>query len=233
MKNCDYCEEEFEDEEQLHIHWMEEHADEITSHEKDKAKKAKRDKDERKRRAKEEQKNKIMAVAGTAGIVVLLVGIGYGAVSAGLLDGPDFEETTGHYHATFDLYIDGDRYQFDDPRYLERVQEIHLHDADNQIHSHRRGMTFQQFLNTIDLDYGEEYIETPDERHEGEVRLFHNHGDADGHEGWAEIDIRELEFTDQDKILLVLGEYSDEEIEDMQESVPPVTIDPAPGSSAA
>jgi protein-disulfide isomerase len=73
MVECDFCGEEFENEARMHVHWGEEHEDELNSHQKEKVKKA--------NRIKEEEKSEVMArrkrlagygLGGT--LAVLLVG---------------------------------------------------------------------------------------------------------------------------------------------------------------
>ncbi len=48
MNECDFCGAEFESEQELHLHWREEHGDELNSHQEDKVKKAERKKQEEK-----------------------------------------------------------------------------------------------------------------------------------------------------------------------------------------
>lgn len=50
---CDFCGEEFEDDQELHLHWGEEHGDELNSHQEEKVKKA-----ERKQKEKDEKRKK-------------------------------------------------------------------------------------------------------------------------------------------------------------------------------
>lgn len=71
MTDCSFCGEEFDDKTDLHIHWGEEHEDELNSHQKDKIKKAKRKKSEQKE--KKNAKRKKMAGMGLAGIGALAV----------------------------------------------------------------------------------------------------------------------------------------------------------------
>jgi protein-disulfide isomerase len=76
MEECEFCEEEFEGEEDLHIHWMEEHEEELNSHQKDKAKKAKRDRNEREKIRKEQRKKYLYQGIGAAvflGLAALIV----------------------------------------------------------------------------------------------------------------------------------------------------------------
>lgn len=71
MTECNFCDEEFNDEVDLHSHWGEEHEDELNSHQKEKVKKAERKKAERKE--KKNAKRKKMAGMGLAGVGALVV----------------------------------------------------------------------------------------------------------------------------------------------------------------
>ena len=66
MEECDFCGEEFEGGQDLHIHWMEEHEEELNSHQKEKAKKAKREREERKQIKKEQRKKYLFQGVGAA-----------------------------------------------------------------------------------------------------------------------------------------------------------------------
>ncbi len=75
MEECGFCGEEFEGEEALRVHWLEEHEDELNSHQKDNAKKAKRNREEREKVRKENRKKRMYQGVGAfvlVGIVVLL-----------------------------------------------------------------------------------------------------------------------------------------------------------------
>jgi len=48
MAECNFCDKEFENKVDLHVHWGQEHEDELNSHQKDKVKKAERKKNEKK-----------------------------------------------------------------------------------------------------------------------------------------------------------------------------------------
>lgn len=74
MVECDFCDEEFEGKEDLHIHWMEEHEDELNSHQEEKAKKAKREREERQKIRKEQRKKYIYYGVGGA-VLLAIVGV--------------------------------------------------------------------------------------------------------------------------------------------------------------
>jgi len=73
---CDFCEEDFEDEQNLHVHWMEEHEDELNSHQKDEAKKAKREKEEEKKQERQRKKSLLFQGTGVAVVLILLAVLG-------------------------------------------------------------------------------------------------------------------------------------------------------------
>ncbi|MFB6116143.1 MAG: DsbA family protein [Candidatus Nanosalina sp.] len=68
MVECDFCGEEFEDEQELHAHWSE-HEDELNSHQKDQMKKAKRKKEEKNKQRKKKRKKQV--IYGFAGVLAL------------------------------------------------------------------------------------------------------------------------------------------------------------------
>jgi protein-disulfide isomerase len=74
MVECDFCDEDFDSEEELHVHWMEEHEDDLNSHQKDKAKKAKREREERKKIRKQQRKKYLYQGVGAA-VVLLIAGV--------------------------------------------------------------------------------------------------------------------------------------------------------------
>ena len=72
MVECNFCGDEFGDKIDLHIHWGEEHEDELNSHQEEKVKKAKREKEEQKEKKNAERKQMAgMALAGVGALVVV------------------------------------------------------------------------------------------------------------------------------------------------------------------
>lgn len=74
MPDCEFCDEEFDSEVELHIHWGEEHEDELNSHQKDKVKKAKREKEKKEKEESERKKNLAFKVLA-GGVAVVLAAI--------------------------------------------------------------------------------------------------------------------------------------------------------------
>jgi len=86
MVECNFCDKEFDNKTDLHVHWGEKHEDELNSHQKDKVKKAERKKSEQK-----EQKNakrKKMAGMGLAGAGALVVIVLLGSQLVNMNSGP-------------------------------------------------------------------------------------------------------------------------------------------------
>lgn len=69
MTECKFCDKEFDSKEDMHLHWLEEHEDELNSHQKDKAKKAEKKRKERREAKKREKKRKLGY--GAAGIIAV------------------------------------------------------------------------------------------------------------------------------------------------------------------
>lgn len=77
MVKCNFCDKEFDNEAQLHVHWGEEHEDELNSHQKEKVKKAEKIKQEEKQQIMSRRKR--LAGYGLAGTLAILL-IGFVAV---------------------------------------------------------------------------------------------------------------------------------------------------------
>jgi len=72
MAECNFCDKEFENKVDLHVHWGQEHEDELNSHQKDKVKKAERKKNEKIEKKNAERKKKAgMVLAGVGALVVI------------------------------------------------------------------------------------------------------------------------------------------------------------------
>jgi protein-disulfide isomerase len=83
MVECEFCGEEFEGDEDLHIHWMEEHEDDMNSHQKDKAKKAKREREEREKVRKEQRKRYLYQGVGVAVLLAIVAVVGPQLIPSG------------------------------------------------------------------------------------------------------------------------------------------------------
>lgn len=82
MVECKYCDEEFESEEEMHIHWGEEHEDELNSHDKDKVKKAKREREEAKKTKKQKRRKLAGQALAIGGALIVAVVLGQQALNS-------------------------------------------------------------------------------------------------------------------------------------------------------
>lgn len=84
MTECNFCEEEFDSDRKLHLHWANEHREELNSHQEEKVKKAERKQEEEKQEKMAERKR--MAGYGLAGLAALAV-LGFVVSQIGLEGG--------------------------------------------------------------------------------------------------------------------------------------------------
>ncbi len=153
-------------------------------------------------------------------IIVAAVAIGKVLLESGA---PEIGVVGGiHYHADFALYINGERYNFSQEKYMSMENKslsnfAHFHDMKgNIIHKHASGITLGFFLETLgmkltdtclSLDNGISYCNEGDK----ELKMYVNgkHNDE-----FADYDIQ-----DEDKILLSYGDESEEGIKRQIDSV--------------
>ena len=222
MTECEFCEKEFDEKTELHIHWGEEHENELNSHQQEKVKKAQRkrekEKQQKKAKRKEYRNYAIMGVliigliAGGAAIAPKLSFLSGGSGSIGAAG-------SAHTHADFLVYVNGEPIDFSQPKYQVVSQKAHVEAGNgNVVHGHATGATFKYFMNSLEFDYNATYLKTPEQEYyetgEKEAQMFVNTaGD------WREIEPKAFEFETGDKILLTYGNYTEEEISEFQNSV--------------
>lgn len=220
MVECKFCEKKFDSSTEMHIHWGEEHEDELNSHQKEKVKKAEREREEKKK----DQKRTYERYAYTGIAVLAVLGLAAGAYmfmpdSAIGGTGSIGQAGSSHHHADFAVYVNGDRIDFSQRKYQVRDQRAHVEGGDGDVvHSHAQGATFEYFMNTVGIQYNATYMQASGEEYyenqTHEVRMFINR------EGeWKEVEPKPFLFTGGDRILLVYGDYTQAEIQSMQNSV--------------
>ena len=127
-----------------------------------------------------------------------------------------------HYHADFAMYLNGQRYNLSQEKYMSTENKslsnfAHLHDMDGKvIHKHASGITLGFFLETLGmkltdtcltLDDGTSYCNIGNKV----LKLYVN--------GKVNTDYAEYDLQDEDKILLSYGSESDQEIKKQLDSV--------------
>lgn len=82
-----------------------------------------------------------------------------------------------HYHANWAIYVDGQRLDLSDERYMEDIaacagddriapeQRVHMHEGvDDVVHVHHGGVTWGHFLTNLGWSAGDDWIELDDGR---------------------------------------------------------------------
>ncbi|MDY6771405.1 MAG: thioredoxin domain-containing protein [Candidatus Nanohaloarchaea archaeon] len=93
MVDCGFCNETFDTEQELHLHWGEQHSDELNSHQQDTYRKAKREQERQKESQQERQRAKMKKYAGYAVFAALFLGV-VGLVASQLQINTAPEQTT-------------------------------------------------------------------------------------------------------------------------------------------
>ncbi len=73
-----------------------------------------------------------------------------------------------HWHADFALYIRGERYDFNQPRFIsdeadELSGNVHIHNPRHHVvHVHREGTTWREFFDSLGFELTDQCLTTPD-----------------------------------------------------------------------
>lgn len=133
-----------------------------------------------------------------------------------------------HYHANFAVYINGEREMFEEFTYYEEVAactsdysdnpkgRTHMHDQVNDvIHVHDKRVTYGNFFQNIGWNIGSNYIATID-------KLYQNNGKNKVTyilNGERERDITNRIIGNMDRLLVVYGDASDEQLQEWFDGV--------------
>ena len=119
-----------------------------------------------------------------------------------------------HWHADFALYIDGERYDFDQERFFSTTEEelsenVHLHEPYLVVHVHREGTTWHEFFSSLGFELTDKCLTLPEgDRYctaGGERLSFILNG--------VKVDAVAFEdITNVDRLLISFGGESDEEL---------------------
>ncbi len=159
---CDYCDGSFESRKAEIDHVLDEHRDEITSHEKDELK---RERNQLSDEGNGRDSHEVMKTAGIAVLaVVLFAGIGYALVSTGVVNFNVEEPDPGspasmgpagstHAHGEMEVVINGEPVDLNQDQYTHQDNLAHIHAGEpGIIHKHATGATWGYFFDTINWD---------------------------------------------------------------------------------
>lgn len=127
-----------------------------------------------------------------------------------------------HHHADFALYINGERYDLAQEKYMSTENKslsnfAHFHDLNgNVIHKHASGITLGFFMETLGMKLNESCLVLDDGTsycNEGnkELKMY---VDGERNDAFAEYDI-----LDEDRILLSYGDEPEEELQKQMDLV--------------
>ncbi len=120
-----------------------------------------------------------------------------------------------HWHADFVLYIRGERYDFNQPRFIsdeedELSENVHMHgERENVVHVHREGTTWREFFDSLGFELTDACLTTPEGEQlcnsEAERLSFVLNG--------VKLDALAFQdITDIDRALISYGNESDEKL---------------------
>ena len=119
-----------------------------------------------------------------------------------------------HWHADFALYINGERYDFNQERFLSTTDEelsenVHLHEPFLVVHVHREGTTWREFFHSLGFELTDQCLTTPegDQYCTSETERLSFIVNGVRVDGLAFQDI-----TDIDRALISFGDESGEEL---------------------
>lgn len=157
---CEYCDASFSSRRDEINHMLDEHDDELTSHDRDELK---RERNKLQDDGNGRNHHELVKTAGIGVVAVLLfAGVGYALMSAGYIS---FSTDAGpggsglgapgstHEHASIRIVLDGERVNLAAPEYAHSDNIAHIHDGQQgTLHKHATGATYGYFLDTLDMD---------------------------------------------------------------------------------
>ncbi len=72
-----------------------------------------------------------------------------------------------HWHADFALYIRGERYDFNQERFISSTEDelsenVHIHESYLVVHVHREGTTWREFFDSLGFELTDQCLTTPE-----------------------------------------------------------------------
>lgn len=160
-------------------------------------------------------------------LLFLLVGVLLGAVIVLGIRYYNVTKNHVHYHATFAVFIDGERQEFSEPGFYEEVvscseagndptQRTHMHRPDNDVvHVHDNLVTWGDFFENIGFSISERHIKTNDKIYitndQSDVSFLLN--------GEPVRNPANIVIGDEDVLLVSYGGGSDKELQKQLETI--------------
>jgi hypothetical protein len=161
------------------------------------------------------RKNSLLAT-GILGAVFAVVGYSIFIFMTAGVDAPGAPDGAGllggeHEHASLLVKIFGDKFDFSVPNYQIKSSWIHFEESDGTtVHRHASGIKLGYLFDGLKIGIDSECFVFPDGRQfctneDYSLRYFINHQQID--------DIRDYVFEDGDRILILYGNESSEQVE--------------------
>ncbi len=160
---CGDCSETFSSRRELVQHRLDEHGDEMNSHERDELKRELNSLQAQQSGDSTDYRPAVMSVVA----LLAIAGIGYAVVASGFVSFSTSGGTStptgnvasvgpvgsAHQHAQFSVTVDGERIDFSQQRYQLQSDLIHFEGGDGTtIHKHATGVTIDYALQTLGMD---------------------------------------------------------------------------------
>jgi hypothetical protein len=166
--------------------------------------------------------------------VLFAAGVALGVLTILAIRFATYEPVHTHYHANFAVYLNGQRFEFKQPRYYESVaicssskgitipqQRAHMHDNINTVvHVHDGATTWGQFFENLGWYIGPDFIQTDDGtmyRADGSNKL---HVMIDGQDYTDLGAITNTIIKDDAKLLVSFGAIDDPTLQQEYKSIP-------------
>ena len=164
-----------------------------------------------------EKRKHTLITIGVLAVIAVIVGYAAYLFSTGVADtAPDVPENAGalgseHSHAGILVKIFGDTFDFSAPAYQIKSSWIHFEGRDGTtLHKHATGVKLGYLFDTLNIGLDDQCYVFPDGKsfctnEDYTLKFFIN--------GEQVSDIRDYEVVDEDRILIVFGDETTEEIE--------------------
>lgn len=145
------------------------------------------------------------------GLIILVGVVAAYVIMSSLSSGPRMGSVgSTHEHVDFKIYIEGEQIDFSQPKYQLAAQYVHVENGvGGVIHKHATGVTFRDFLKTVNMDMDGKCFKSDDNKQYcgegGKTLKFYLNGKlSDKFETY--------ELNDLDKVLISYGNETSEQI---------------------